>query len=271
MSDPQTEDAFGSRSGAYAEDAFGTAADPEVLPDPARRSMATLLTSRFITRASHAAAWQGLIDHEPRIRARLADMFLELVIDHDHEVAFKRQVDDPEAPVVLRREKPLGKDATLLLVHLRQLHAFTDAADSAVAITLSEATDFLARFRDPSDTDEAGFQRDVETALRGVERLGLLRPDQDVPDTWIVSPAVVALVTPDRLAAIRDQLQVLAGGGPAANGERSAYGRPTDAGRPEEGSPDQDGPDVGASYGEDDTDQNGVEDDMDPAEDGADA
>ncbi|QGF22855.1 DUF4194 domain-containing protein [Raineyella fluvialis] len=209
-------EAFGTRSEAYGEDAFGAPADPEVLPDQARRALATLLTSRYITRSGHPAAWEGLIDNEPRIRARLADMFLDLVIDHEHDVAFKRQVDDPDAPIVLRREKPLGKDATLLLVHLRQLHAFTDAADAAVAITLNEATDFLARFRDPSDTDEAGFQRDVETALRGVERLGLLRPDPDVPDTWVVSPAVVALVTPDRLAAIRDQMQVLAGG------ERSA-------------------------------------------------
>lgn len=231
------EDAFGSRSEALAEDAFGTAADPEVLPDQARRTLATLLTSRFITRSGNAAAWEGLVDHEPRIRARLADMFLELVIDHDHQVAFKRQVDDPDAPIVLRREKPLGKDATLLLVHLRQLHAFTDAADAALAITLGEATDFLARFRDPSDTDEAGFQRDVETALRGVERLGLLRPDPDVPDTWIVSPAVVALVTPDRLAAIRDQLQTLARGGtpgaaaaagPAADDAAAGTGEHTD-------------------------------------------
>lgn len=240
MTDPQTQDAFGSRPEAYAEDAFGAAPDPEVLPDPARRALATLLTSRFITRGGHAAAWEGLIDHEPRIRARLADMFLELVIDHDHEVAFKRQVDDPDAPVVLRREKPLGKDATLLLVHLRQLHAFTDASDAAVAITASEATDFLARFRDPNDTDEAGFQRDVETALRGVERLGLIRPDPDVPDTWIVSPAVVALVTPDRLAAIRDQLQGLAGGEPATGA------RPV--------------PDGAAPDGDEDTDPAGAED-----------
>src|ERR1035438_10346585 len=119
------------------EQAFGDSVDDlEALPGSARRALAALLTNRFITRTGNRAAWEALLDHEPRIRSRLADLFLDLVVDRDYDVAFKRQGDKEDVPVMLRRDRPLTREATLLLVHMRQLHAYTDSQDDPVLLPL---------------------------------------------------------------------------------------------------------------------------------------
>src|ERR1035437_4368801 len=112
------------------EQAFGDSVDDlEALPGSARRALAALLTNRFITRTGTRAAWAATLVHEPRILSRLADLFLDLVVDRDYDVAFKRQSDKEDVPGMLRRDRPLTREATLLLVHMRQLHAYTDSQD----------------------------------------------------------------------------------------------------------------------------------------------
>src|SRR5664280_2131627 len=147
------------------EQAFGDSFDDlEALPGSARRALAALLTNRFITRTGNRAAWEALLDHEPRIRSRLADLFLDL----DYDVAFKRQSDKEDVPVMLRRDRPLTREATLLLVHMRQLHAYTDSQDDPVLLPRDAITDFLAQFRAPQDTDDARFDKRVESAINAL-------------------------------------------------------------------------------------------------------
>lgn len=164
------------------------------LPTSARRALAALLTNRFITRASNRTAWDALLAHENEIRERLADMFLLLEIDRDCEVAFKRQDPAEDAPKVLRRDKPLPRDASLLLIHLRKEHAFTDAADDPVVITRAQVAEFLRPFREECDGDEAKFERRVDAAIRAVAELKLLTQDPDADYLFTVSPAVVPLI-----------------------------------------------------------------------------
>ena len=115
------------------------------LPAAARRVLATLLTNRFITRSRNRSAWDALLAYENEIRERLADMFLLLVVDRDYEVAFKRQDPAEDAPRLLRRDKPLHRDASLLLIHLRKEHTYTDATDDPVVITRVQVAEFLPR------------------------------------------------------------------------------------------------------------------------------
>ena len=99
------------------------------LPADARRALTTLLTNRFIIRSRNRSVWDALLAYENEIRERLADMFLLLVVDRDYEVAFKRQDPAEDAPRLLRRDRPLHRDASLLLIHLRKEHTYTDATD----------------------------------------------------------------------------------------------------------------------------------------------
>ncbi len=182
-------------------DAFGDPL-PEGLPVAARKALVTLLTSRFVTRSRHPEAWEALLDHEEELRRRLEELFLTLVIDRDHEVAFKRQGEEEGAPTLLRREKPLSRDASLLLVLLRQEHAYTDAGDDAVTLTRDAIAEFLGRFQADAAHDEVRVDRRVRAAIAAMERLELLVPEPDDPELFVVSPAVVPLVTTTELARL---------------------------------------------------------------------
>lgn len=169
------------------------------LPAAARRALATLLTNRFITRSRNRSAWDALLAYENEIRERLADMFLLLVVDRDYEVAFKRQDPAEDAPRLLRRDRPLHRDASLLLIHLRKEHTYTDATDDPVVITRAQVAEFLRPFREDGDGDEARFERRVDAAVRAVVELKLLTPDPDADYLFTVSPAVVPLIGADEI------------------------------------------------------------------------
>ena len=169
------------------------------LPVAARRTLTTLLTNRFITRSRNRSAWDALLLYENEIRERLADMFLLLVVDRDYEVAFKRQDPAEDVPRLLRRDKPLHRDTSLLLIHLRKEHTYTDATDEPVVITRTQVAEFLRPFREDGDGDEAGFERRVDAAIRAVEELKLLTQDPDADYLFTVSPAVVPLIGADEL------------------------------------------------------------------------
>lgn len=173
--------------------------DSTRLPTAARRALVTLLTNRFITRSRNRAAWDALLTYEDEIRERLADMYLVLVVDRDYEVAFKRQDPAEEAPKLLRRDNPLNRDASLLLVHLRKEHAYTDATDEPVMITRAQVAEFLRPFREDGDGDGAKFDRRVEAAIQAVKRLELLTHDPDADYLFTVSPAVVPLIGADEM------------------------------------------------------------------------
>lgn len=169
------------------------------LPAAARRALTTLLTNRFITRSRNRSAWDALLAYENEIRERLGDMFLLLVVDRDYEVAFKRQDPAEDAPRLLRRDRPLHRDASLLLIHLRKEHTYTDATDEPVVITRAQVAEFLRPFREDGDGDEARFERRVDAAIRAVVELKLLTQDPDADYLLTVSPAVVPLIGADEV------------------------------------------------------------------------
>ncbi|MBM0232489.1 DUF4194 domain-containing protein [Micromonospora sp. STR1_7] len=173
--------------------------DGSRLPAPARRALATLLTNRFITRSRNRAAWEALLAYENELRERLADMYLLLIVDKDYEVAFKRQDPAEDAPKMLRRDKPLHRDASLLLIHLRKEHAYIDATDDPVVITTAQVAEFLRPFREDGDGDEAKFERRVDAAIRAVAELKLLTSDPDADYLFTVSPAIVPLIGADEM------------------------------------------------------------------------
>lgn len=184
-------------------DAFGEGPEPG-LPHDARLALATIMTQRFITRTKHAAAWDTLLAYEAEIAQRLDELFLELVIDRDHEVAFKRQIHGDGVPVLLRRDRALSRDASLLLIHLRQEHAYNDAIDESLVVSRDQVADFLNRFTDGRQLDQVALERRVDAAIRALELYNLLEPEPDDPDLLVVSPAVVPMVTPEVLAHLRD-------------------------------------------------------------------
>jgi hypothetical protein len=180
----------------------GTESDAGVdrLPEPARRALVSLLMNRYVTRSRNRTAWEGILNFESDIRARLDEMFLDLVVDHDAEVAFKRQQDGDDVPRVLRKEKPLTRDASFVLIFLRREYEFTAPDDWPVIITREQIGEFLRAYREGGDGDDARFSNRVDAAINALTHpWKILEADQDADYLFRVSPVIVPLVGVDEM------------------------------------------------------------------------
>src|SRR5580692_10327828 len=91
--------------------------DTGELPWETRRALVQLLAGPSLEARRHAKLWPILVRDEVIIRRRLAELFLELVMDVDLKVAFTRQADvgDVDSPILLRRSQLTFLDSILLL------------------------------------------------------------------------------------------------------------------------------------------------------------
>ena len=78
--------------------------DAGELPDRTRRVLLRLVRGPYLSGAREAQLWAVLLTDEAVIRSRLADLFLELVIDRDNEFAFVRNAPADDAPNAVRSE-----------------------------------------------------------------------------------------------------------------------------------------------------------------------
>jgi hypothetical protein len=158
------------------------------LPEPARRALVSLLLNRYICRARHRVAWEGILISENELRARLDEMYLDLVVDHD-------------VPRVLRRERALSRDVSFVLIFLRREYAFADSDDEPVMVTRDQISEFLRPYREDGDSDDARFSRRVDAAINTlVKPWQILEPDPAVDYLFTISPVVVPLVGVDEMS-----------------------------------------------------------------------
>ncbi|MGQ4553217.1 DUF4194 domain-containing protein [Dermabacteraceae bacterium CCM 9519] len=165
------------------------------LVDESRRVLVALLQGPFIDGRRDANRWGQLLRDRSAIEARLADMFLELVLDEDAQVAFVRQSEeDTDAPKLLRKLSGLNRLDSILLLVLRQ-HLLTQSSRGQRAVVSQrEIEQSLAAYRRSTSTDEAGFARDIRASVTKLQKAGLLAEEGD---SFEVSPVLRLMVTPD--------------------------------------------------------------------------
>ena len=171
------------------------------LPEPGRRALVSLLMNRYVSKARHRSAWEGILTYENDLRDRLDEVYLDLIVDHEAEVAFKRQQDGDDVPRMLRREKALTRDASFVLIFLRREYAFADPDDGPVMITRDQIGEFLRAYREDGDGDDARFSRRVDAAINAlIKPWQILEPDPAVDYLFTISPVVVPLVGVDEMS-----------------------------------------------------------------------
>jgi Domain of unknown function (DUF4194) len=186
-------------NGGQVEDEHLDAAGDR-LPEPARRALVSLLMNRYVSRTRHRIVWDGIVTYENDLRGRLSEMYLDLIVDHEAEVAFKRQQDGDDIPRMLRREKALTRDASFVLIFLRREYAFADPDDGPVMITRDQIGEFLRAYREDGDGDDARFSRRVDAAINAlIKHWQILEPDPAVDYLFTVSPVIVPLVGVDEM------------------------------------------------------------------------
>lgn len=165
------------------------------LVEDSRRVLVALLQGPYLDGRKDNARYGQLLRDRTAIENRLADMFLELVIDDDAQVAFVHQSDsDPDAPKLLRRLTGLNRLDSVLLLILRQ-HLLTQASRGQRAVVNeAELISSLAAYRRTDSTDEAGFTKEIRASIHKLQRASLL---EEQGDAFEVSPVLKLMITPD--------------------------------------------------------------------------
>lgn len=181
------------------------AANPELwrgdsgeLPDRTRRVLLRLVRGPYLSGAREAQLWAVLLTDEAVLRSRLADMFLELVIDRDNEFAFVRNAPADDAPAAVRTEALTFLDTAMLLV-LRQT-LLSEEGRGRVIVGQSEVFEQLAVFR-TNDRDEKDFASRLNSSWNKMKNK--LRVLQSVGDDRAeISPVLRLILDADQIRAI---------------------------------------------------------------------
>lgn len=168
----------------------------------ARRLLLLLLTNRYLSSDTHPREWQPLLDNRGPIESRLNDLFLELVIDHDNEIAYKRRPDTEFSDYPkLFRDDPLNLYETALLFHLRRRlrsgqsegrdrdQLFEDAED---------LIDAVMTYVPETETNQVRARKQAEAAVRGFAASNILLSGND-PDRYRIGPIVETLLPVEKV------------------------------------------------------------------------
>ncbi|WP_307865068.1 DUF4194 domain-containing protein [Myceligenerans salitolerans] len=178
--------------------------DPGTLPAAARRVLASLVRGPYLSAADDDETWAELLTHLDAVRGRLADMYLDVVVDHDEQIAFVRDATSaPDAPAVVR-EVPLTFLDTVLLLHLRT--RLLESPGQEVVVELDDVVDHLHAFRRRSGSGASGygtgFDVGIATAWDRLVEAGILRavgPGR----RCVVAPVLRTLFGADEIQAVQ--------------------------------------------------------------------
>ncbi|TRW45735.1 DUF4194 domain-containing protein [Georgenia yuyongxinii] len=189
--------------------------DTGSLREPSRRALAALVKGPYVSAERHAELWRALVADTEEIRSRLADLFLDLVVDDTLGVAFIRgaQTEAGNAPQVVRT-LPLTFIDTVLLLHLRGELVRSGGA-GRVIVGKDEVYEQLSVYRSAASTDEAGFTKRINASWTKFEKQNLL-VKTSTDGRFEVSPVLRLVFGPEEIAAVAAEYKRLLARGGAA-------------------------------------------------------
>lgn len=168
--------------------------DKGKLPLETRRVLVQLITGPLIDGRRHSKAWDTVLRDEAALRSSLHDLFLDLVLDRDQQVAFLRQVSSTEVDVpILLRRNTLSFIETTLLLFLRQRLTQADTQGERAVLDLQEMLEHLKAFERSDNVDQARFSKQCDAAVEKAKKLGLVRKLANSQERFEVSPALKLL------------------------------------------------------------------------------
>lgn len=177
--------------------------DTGTLPIDTRRVLVQLLLGPSVDARRQSKLWPVLLRDESVIRSRMHDLFLDLVIDHEQQVAFTRQVtsDDIDVPILLRKASLTFLETTLLLF-LRQRLTQADAQGERAVVSLSEMREHMSVFERDANPDHARFERQVSNAVEKAKKLSLVQRIRGSDERYEVSPTLKLLFSAEEIQGL---------------------------------------------------------------------
>lgn len=169
---------------------------------PQRRAFVCLLKNRFVSAADNPVEWRVIRENPEPFKSRLNDMFLDLKLDLQHEVAFKRQAATEggarEFPTLLH-DIPYSREETILLVFLRmRFQSERASGHEDVTVDRDEMITHVASFRPAHATNRSGDATKSSNAVDNLIKAKVLRKTND-SDRLRVSPVIAVLLPLPRL------------------------------------------------------------------------
>ena len=169
----------------------------------ARRVLVQLLAGPSLDGQRHSRLWPILIRDEMAIRSRLSELFLQLVIDRDLQVAFTRQAEtgDLEVPRLLRRANLTFLDSILLL-HLRQRLTQAEAHGDRAVVSTDEIVEFLGVYEQAGNTDRALFVKRIHASIEKIKKHSILRKIRSSEGRFEISPTLKLLFSAEEIQVL---------------------------------------------------------------------
>jgi len=178
--------------------------DTSTLYPEQRRSLHALLKNRYISAERHPEHWATLVANQDLIKSRLNDVFLDLYVDRDYQVAFKRQATTETGDPLpsLLRDVSHSKEETIVMMFLRQrFFAQRQEGDNVVFVDKQTMLDEVADQRPEHATHRAMDQKRALKAIEGLGTAGVLLKTPD-PDRFRISPIIEVLLPVEKLRVL---------------------------------------------------------------------
>jgi hypothetical protein len=190
------------------------------LPLETRRVLVQLLSGPSLDGRRHGKLWPVLLRDEAVVRRMLANVFLELIMDRDLEVAYTRQADteDLDTPKLPRTVKLTFVDSILLL-NLRQRLTQADSRGERAVVSEEEILEDLGAFERAENTDRFGFEKRIRASIKKMILRSILQKVRESDDRYEISPTLKLLFSAEVIEAMRDRYQQMIKGDPAPAGK----------------------------------------------------
>lgn len=176
-----------------------------------RRALVQLLSGPSLDGRRHAKLWPVLARDEAILRARLSELFLDLIVDHEQQVAFTRQADtgDLDTPVLLRRS-PLTFIDSVLLLFLRLRLTQADAHGERATVDSDEIMEHLVMYERAANTDHAGFNKKIQASIEKMKKNSIIQRIRGSENRFEISPTLKLLFSAEEVQALTRQYLTIA-------------------------------------------------------------
>lgn len=190
------------------------------MPDEARRVLVYLYKKTAILHSQKPHLFNTLCRYEEAVRAHLADVYLQLVLDERQGVAFVKMVDeaaenDDESeesePVSLMSKRTLSLYDTLILLVLRKHYQERETAgEQKIMIDIERLEAYLSPF--VPLTDHASKDRKKLVAkIKDLQKRKLIASVRGEEERFEITPIIRYVVNADMLDSMLQEYVALAG------------------------------------------------------------
>lgn len=179
--------------------------DAGTLPYDARSALLRLIKGPYISEANDPSQWRALLNYAEAIRSRLADLFLDLIIDPEAGVAFAKNVsvEGKDFPKAATSYTLTLLDTIMVLLLRKELQT---AGSTRVFIGQTELFLQMGQYRTIAKMDQAAFQKRLESSWSRLEKQRLLIKS-DVEGRYEISPVLKLVFGAEEAQAVFDEYE----------------------------------------------------------------